>query len=155
VLDYNPETGEFTWKVRTSNRARMDGPAGSLHRPTGYWFISVDGRMYKGHRLAFLHMTGAWPSDQIDHINGERADNRWQNLREADARINQQNLRAARSNSESGLLGVYKNDKKEKPWRACIKVDGKWRQIGNFRTTEEAHAAYLAAKRQHHEGCTI
>jgi len=155
LLHYDPETGLFVWKVRTSNRTKVGKVAGSLHEPTGYTFISIDRRTYKAHRLAWLHVTGHWPAEWIDHINGNRADNRMSNLREANASLNQQNLRSARGNTDSGLLGVYRNDKKNKPWRACINVAGKWRQIGNFKTPHEAHEAYLAAKRRLHEGCTI
>lgn len=155
VLNYNPETGAFTWKIRTSNRVAVGDIAGSLHNKSGYWFIFVDGKAYKAHRLAWLHVHGEWPAADIDHINGRRSENMLHNLRQATRSMNQQNLREARGDTASGLLGVYRNDKKNKPWRSSIKVDGKDRHLGNFADPQDAQRAYLAAKRKLHEGCTI
>lgn len=154
VLDYDPESGVFTWKVRTSNRVNVGDVAGAMLK-TGYLSISIDGKLHRAHRLAWLHVHGAWPAADIDHVNGVRTDNRFANLRSATPSLNQQNLRSARGATASGLLGVYRTDKKHRPWRSSINVDGKDRHLGNFTSPEEAHAAYLAAKRRLHEGCTI
>ena len=119
----------------------------------GYILISVDGRQYQAHRLAFLWMTGRLPSQMIDHINGDGKDNRWTNLREASPRVNVQNQRAARADNGLGLLGVYQNHKR---FMARITTHEKRNKyLGTFDTPEQAHEAYLAAKREYHEGCTI
>lgn len=155
VLHYDPETGVFTWKVRTSNRVNVGSAAGAMLK-TGYLSICIDSKFYRAHRLAWLYVRGEWPKADIDHLNGKRTDNRFCNLRDASRSKNQQNLRKARGeNTHSGLLGVHRTDKVHKQWRASIKVDGKDKHLGNFSTKEAAHDAYLLAKRMHHEGCTI
>lgn len=97
-------------------------------------------------------MTGEWPIGDIDHINGIRHDNRWSNLRVVSAQVNQQNRRRANANGRAGLLGVnpYKNK-----FRAYIKIDGRTKYLGSYETADRAHAEYVAAKRQFHEGCTL
>ena len=155
LLDYDPLTGNFTWKLRTSNRIKVGDVAGTQMK-TGYWSISIDGELYRAHRLVWLWIHGVWPDADIDHKNGIRTDNRIDNLRDASRSINQQNLRSARGdNTHSGLLGVYMTDKLEKPWRSSINVDGKDKYLGNFCTREEAQSAYITAKRMLHAGCTI
>jgi hypothetical protein len=128
--------------------------AGTNHS-SGYLIICVDGEAYKAHRLAWLYVHGEWPEADIDHINGDRGDNRIENLRSVTRSINQQNLRAARGDTNTGVLGVYKTDKKSKPFKSFIKADGHNKFIGNFKTVSEASAAYLFEKRRLHEGCTI
>jgi hypothetical protein len=88
----------------------------------------------------------------VDHINGRRDDNRWCNLRDASRLVNQQNMRRAVAGSASGLLGAHK---KRGKWSSQIKVRGVLVKLGIFETADQAHAAYLAAKRQLHEGCTL
>lgn len=145
LLDYNHETGLFTWKVR-SGRQAPGKVAGSRHSK-GYIEIMVDGNHLYAHRLAWLYMNGDFPEFQIDHINGIREDNRFVNLRIVTNAQNMQNQRNARSDSASGFLGV---SLKNRRWRADIKVSGKSKHIGIFDTPEDAHAAYLAAKALHH-----
>ena len=154
LLVYSEESGAFVWKKSNSNRAPVGAVAGTIHS-SGYRCISIDGRLYKAHRLAWLYVHGEWPTADIDHINGSRDDNRIANLRSVTRAINQQNLRASRGDTNTGVLGVYKTDKKSKPFRSSINVDGKDHHLGNFPTTELAHLAYLSAKRQAHAGCTI
>lgn len=156
LLNYDPETGIFRWKVSRGGTAMIGTIAGCLH-PDGYLLIRADGKQYLAHRLTWLYMTGGWPEDQIDHINGKRADNRWKNLREADATLNSENQRKAQGDNFScGLLGVtiIKSAKKN-PWQARIGITGKQKHLGYFPTPEAAHEAYLQAKREFHEGCTI
>ena len=105
VLDYGPDTGVFTWKIRTNSRVKVGDVAGAL-RPDGYIQISIDGRLHRAHRLAWLYVTGESPPDQIDHINGVRDDNRIANLRLATSAENKQNLRRAKSRNKTGFLGV-------------------------------------------------
>ena len=150
LLNYAPETGVFTWIVHAS-QMHIGDIAGSVNG-SGYLQIDIDGQKYKAHRLAWLYATGAWPTAQIDHVNGQRDDNRISNLRDVSRSVNIQNLRKARSDNKSGLLGVSANGNR---WQAQINVGGKKRQIGTFATPELAHAAYLDAKRELHVGCTI
>ena len=113
----------------------------------------IDEREYSAHRLAWLYVHGAWPTGQIDHINGDRGDNRISNLRDVTPALNTQNQRrAARSNKSSGLLGVTANRGR---WLAQISIGGKSRNLGRYATPEEAHAVYVAAKRVLHAGCTL
>jgi hypothetical protein len=151
ILDYDPETGLFTWAISRRGCRRGD-QTGAPHR-NGYVMIGINRRARLAHRLAWLHTYGEWPKGQIDHINGVRADNRLANLRDVPGRINRQNQRAARSdNRETGLLGVYKNHGQ---WGARIQLNGRQHYLGNFQTPEEAHAAYIKAKRLMHPGCTL
>jgi hypothetical protein len=150
VLAYDPETGRFTWRVRRACFA-----AGSLagwKTPCGYRYISVDMEVCVAHRLAWLHTHGTWPKGVVDHINGDRADNRIVNLRDVSYAVNAQNRRLAQKNNRSGLLGVVKCRGR---WRAAIGINGARTWLGTFDTAQEAHEAYLAAKRQMHDGCTI
>lgn len=154
LLHYDPETGVFTRKVRTSNRIAVGDVAGTL-RPDGYTKISVLNKSYLAHRLAWLYVHGEWPKDQVDHRNGIRTDNRIANLRDLSGTLNQQNQRAAHSrNKSSGLLGASW-DKRKGKWVAQISSTRTSRHIGYFETAKEAAAAYLEAKRRLHEGCTI
>lgn len=152
LLNYNSETGALTWAFNVGPTARAGGVAGSIEKK-GYRSIGVDGSYYKAHRLVWLHVTGEWPTGQIDHKDGDKDNNRFENLRDVSPSVNQQNMRHATVRNKScGLLGVTPNNKK---WKAGIHIGGIKRHLGTFGTAEEAHAAYLDAKRKHHEGCTI
>lgn len=148
---YDAETGVFTRIVPISERDPAGKVAGSL-QTQGYQQIRVDGGRYLAHRLAWLYVHGEWPKGVIDHINGIPLDNRIANLREADIQINAQNLHKARSDSLTGIQGITKVWNR---WRAQIHIDGSSRYLGSFATPEEAHAAYVAAKREIHPGCTL
>lgn len=150
VLDYCPETGGFVWKITRSFKAVAGAVAGSEYKATGYLRIQIDGTSYLAHRLAWLHHYGKWPLLDIDHINGEKTDNRIANLREATASQNGQNRRHSQSNNQSGKLGVHFDDSSGR-WRAVIAKDGRIYRLGYFGSREDAHAAYLAAKRELHE----
>ena len=153
LLSYEPETGEFRWRVGRGGTAVAGGRAG-CKQTIGYRRIGVAGRMYWEHRLAWLYVNGTWPSDQIDHVNGVKGDNRIANLREATRSENQGNLRQARSDSKTGLLGVHWN-KPNKKFMAQIMFSGKQKYLGLFSTAEQAHQAYLVAKRELHSHCTL
>ena len=121
----------------------------------GYVDVCLFGKRYGAHRLAWLHALGEWPAGEIDHINGNRADNRLANLRDVSHAVNTQNIRAPhRRNTSSGLLGVRRG-KESLRFEACIRVNRRHVCIGRFDTAEQAHQAYLAAKREFHEGCTL
>ena len=147
ALHYDPLTGHIT--------RRVDGSTATRAHSRGYLSLSVRGQTFLAHRVAWLLTTGEWPAYQVDHRNGMRADNRWQNLRDVTPSINYQNQRAAGSRNRScGLLGVTW-DKARSRWKASIQVDHKAVNLGRFGTPEAAHDAYLAAKRRLHPGCTI
>lgn len=112
----------------------------------------IDGRKYLVHRLVWLHVHGEFPLNQIDHINGNGCDNRIENLRDVTPSTNSQNKRVARTDNKCGSLGVSieRNKFVAQIKSGCLKI-----KIGRFNTIEEASNAYLKAKRELHEGCTI
>lgn len=149
---YDPETGYFTWIKRMGKRGVVGRRAGyqNVH---GYRGIRIDRHNYLEHRLAWQYMIGEWPKYPLDHINGIKTENRFSNLRVAPGALNNENLRRPNKNNRSGFLGIagpYRGK-----WKAQIKAKGVWRYLGQFLTKEEAHAAYIAAKRELHDGCTI
>lgn len=150
LLDYDPETGLFTWKEKRSSRALLGQVIGAEAK-NEYVRVLVDGRRCLAHRLAWLHVHGAHPRRMIDHINGNKSDNRIANLREASARVNCENHHKARKDSKSGVMGVRYTERLGK-WMALIKFNGKSRCLGHYPTPEEAHAVYLECKRFLHPG---
>ena len=145
VLSYDHESGVFTWKISPGSSAKKGDEAGSANA-AGYTLIRVDGTLYLAHRLAFLFMSGEMPPDLVDHINCDKGDNRWINLRHATQSENQQNRKKAQSNNKSsGLLGVYWSQQNE-AWAAKAVVDGIQYHAGTHQTPEEAHQAYLTKK---------
>jgi hypothetical protein len=97
---------------------------------------------------------GAWPSGDIDHINGQKTDNRIENLRDVTRTINSENRRGSNTNTATGYLGVSVHARSGK-YRARIRAKGRLISLGLFLLPEEAHAAYISAKRDLHFGCTI
>ena len=153
VISYNPATGFFHW-TNPPNKASGIRPgdiAGYVMR-NGYRRIGINGESFKAHRLAWLFTYGGWPEGQIDHINGNRDDNRIKNLRDVTHLINAQNRRIANKNNSNGFLGVSATKGR---FMATICIDSKKKYLGTFGTPEEAHAAYRAAKVANHEGCTL
>lgn len=152
LLEYVPSTGEFKWLRNGRGKyMRQGAPAGRVSKD-GYLVTTVDGHLCMAHRLAWLVATGAWPTGEIDHIDGDKLNNRISNLRDVSRQVNQQNARRVRADSKVGVQGVAMC--RGRP-TANVWVDGKRRYIGTFKTVEQAHQAYIAAKRQHHEGCTL
>jgi hypothetical protein len=145
VLSYDPETGAFTWLVSTARHRRIGDVAGCVK--DGYRQIGIDGRRYRAHRLAWLWMTGEWPSAEIDHINGDPADNRIANLRPATSSQNKANARL-RSDNSSKLKGVS-YDRQRQKWLARIVLAGRARNLGRFTDPAAAHAAYAEAAAKH------
>lgn len=137
ILSYDPGTGEFYWKA-----GKRAGKRAGCLSPTGYWVIKVEKVLYRAHRLAWLYMTKSWPSDQIDHRNRDKIDNRWNNLRSANASQNAANRKRSALNT-SGFKGVHKGQRGG--WRAMIRIDGVKKHLGSFKTPEEAHAVYVKA----------
>lgn len=147
---YNPNTGTFIRKVTIGMRAKAGTAPGHINH--GYLRIRFRGKTVESHRLAWLIMFGEWPTEMIDHINGNRSDNRIDNLRLADYRLNVENQRRARSDNRLGILGVRVCGNK---YEARIWVNGSPKNLGVFETIEGASSAYVAAKRILHKGCTI
>lgn len=146
MLEYNPATGDFVWLINRGP-ARVGDTAGAQGQE--YRLIRLDGRLYKAHLLAWFWMTGAWPTSDIDHIDGDGFNNRFGNLREVSRSKNMQNVVAARSHSGTGIIGVTLH-KPTGRWRARITTQGVERYLGLFDTPEEASAAYWAAKEAAH-----
>jgi hypothetical protein len=140
-LEYSPFTGKFFWIKKPAKQIIVGSQAGV--NCNGYWYIGLLGKRYYAHRLAWFYMTGNWPQNQIDHINGNKSDNRWCNLREATGTQNQAN-RKLNKNSTSGYKGVH-FCKRTKRWSAFIQFKGKNRFLGRFDTQKEAHLAYINA----------
>jgi hypothetical protein len=141
LLDFDPSMGVFRWRTPTSTKMKPGDPAGCLSQ--GYRVIRVEGRMYKASRLAWLYMTGDWPAQLIDHIDCDKANDRWENLREADKSGNGCN-RVAQKNNTSGFKGVSKYAYGP-GWVAHICRNQRQKHLGVFSTKEEAFAAYKAA----------
>ena len=156
VLDYNPETGFFTWRdrpnIRPSTNARQRGKRAGCNRrdtrrPTDYLCIRINNRLYQAHRLAWLHHYGKWPPGEIDHANCNGLDNRVKNLRLATPTQNNANVKRQRNNT-SGFKGVSWNRPCRK-WQTHIRIDKRSVYLGLFEDAEEAHAAYRMAAIKH------
>ena len=156
ILHYDPITGLFRWRHGGRSHAGKRLPwavAGSPHN-CGYIVIGINRKIYLAHRLAWLYMHGQFPSKVIDHKNGNRNDNRIENLRDVSHQVNCQNKRIAGAKNTSGYLGVsWRKDRNM--WRASINIDGRMKALGHYKTAEEAHEAFLKAKRKLHEGNTL
>ena len=147
LLHYDPDTGVFTWLVNRGRKAKAGDRAGMI-TDKGYNSICVEGLNHFAHRLAWLYVHGEHPSGIMDHINTVRSDNRISNLRIVTYQENAQNRIVARSDNTSGFLGVARMGHKFQSW---ITLPSKKRlHLGTFNTAEEAHEAYLIAKREHH-----
>lgn len=153
LLRYDQETGSIVWRMPQSNRVKTGGLAGCKTR-LGYLRVGIDGRDYQVHRVAWALHHGRWPDGVIDHIDGNSTNNRLANLRDVSIALNMQNRRTATRGSSSGSLGASWH-KASRSWHARIKTGGKTTSLGYFGSPEEAHAAYVAAKRLLHPGCTI
>lgn len=153
-LNFDIETGTFTWRKSPSNNVNVGDTAGTIGA-YGYVIFSLCGRRWLAHRLIWTYLHGVIPDGhEIDHINGDRKDNRPTNLRLVSRALNNQNRRTARRDSKTGFLGVTLH-KRSGLYMARIKSGGKQNLIGYFKTAQEAHKAYLAKKREIHVANTI
>jgi len=148
VLTYDPDTGVFRWRVerRAWGGRVYPGDVAGTHHGNGYLDIGVDGRTHYAHRLAWLYMTGQWPTMHVDHRNRIRSDNRWDNLRHASVKQNQEN-RTVRKDSATGIKGVTYIATSGR-WRAIIKHDFKSIHLGCFLSKDDAIAARVAAEQR-------
>jgi len=146
-LSYNKTTGLFRYR-RQVGRMKKGAVAGTLGTH-GYVQIGVAGKLYKASRLAWLYVTGAWPTEIVDHKNRRRSDDRWKNLRLLSKAENQQNCTPLRKNNKSGVKGVSWCSRRQR-WQAHIQYENRQKSIGVFKTIREAAAAYRAAAQQLH-----
>jgi hypothetical protein len=137
ALAYDPGTGIFIWLVDSNGRVKKGSIAGCPFAKDGYLMIQFQGKQYRAARLAWWFYYGTWPINQIDHINGDRKDNRISNLRDIPAKQNSQNKKCHR---EGHLLGANKVGNK---WAAKTTIQGKRIWLGIFDTEIEAHEEYL------------
>ena len=142
LLDYDPLTGLFVWKVHRCGKAKVGSIAGTIVK--GYVLITVDGVRYQAHRLAWFWMTGEWPARILDHEDRVRSNNKWSNIRGASYSQNRQNS-GVMSNNTSGVKDVHWHSSKQR-WRALITVNYRDVWLGNFRKKEDAIAARRAAE---------
>jgi hypothetical protein len=139
TLNYDLETGLFTWKRRNAKR-NIGDPAGYI--ANGYVQIQIRDKSYKAHRLAWLYVYNKWPDFYIDHINGIPHDNRIVNLRDVSHRENHSNLKRHRD----GLLVGTTFRKAEQKWQAQITYKSERFHLGLYPTQEQAFIAYCGAK---------
>jgi hypothetical protein len=151
LLEYDPVTGIFLWKPRpiggSFNTQYANKEAGHI-MSKGHIFIWLHGKNYYAHRLAWLLVTGSWPINEVDHINGVKSDNSFVNLRESSRGQNEWNKPKNKKNT-SGYKGVCKNDY---GWQSQIRIgNGKRIYLGTFDTPEKAYEAYCAAAEKYHK----
>ena len=144
VLDYNKDTGIFSWKVSLNRRVLAGSTAGS-HDTHGYIQIGIDGRTYLAHQLAYLYVDGNVPAE-IDHIDRVRNNNKWLNLRPLLHQENMQNLSMYNSN-KSGTAGVWFSSYNER-WYAQLTFGGEQKYLGCFKQKQEAIDARIAAEEE-------
>lgn len=142
LIYYDKVTGEFYWTVARRGIVKGQLAGAIIHR--GYKAICVDGVRYLSHRLAWLYVYSEWPDGELDHANGDKGDNRIENLRLATRSQNNAN-RDTLKPTRSGIKGVSWHAKGHKNWRARIKHGRKERSVGYFHTKEEAAEAYRLA----------
>jgi hypothetical protein len=152
ALDYNPETGEFTWLVSPKSGIPVGTPAGSVLK-NGRRYIHLGGKLRLASRLAFFWMTGRWPKGHVNHWNGNSHDCRWENLRDTTRSSINQNTRF--NTGQSGMTGAHLRNTREanpkNPYTSTIGVNGQSKYLGVFPTPEAAQAAYTKAKAALHK----
>lgn len=150
LLTYDPVSGDFTRLVTLAGNARKGMRAGCKNA-IGYIRIGLDRKTYPAHVLAFVCMTGEWPLEEIDHINGDRADNRWSNLRKASRSQNSRNTTMLPNNT-SGYKGVAWHKSANKWVSRISRSDGTAKHLGCFTDPVAAARAYdIAAIHEHGE----
>jgi len=147
LLEYASDTGVLRWRVDRKNgncvRKRAGDVAGFI-RSNGYLYVGIDGKSYLAHRLAWMLTHGSMPGSQIDHKNGDRSDNRLDNLRLADGKQQNANQTVLRSDNSSGYRGVSYSKARNK-WVSWIRMNGKNRYLGQYDSPESAYDAYRKA----------
>lgn len=147
LVNYDKNTGIFTWKKRTSNRVKVGDVIGNLHN-CGYIEMRVDKTRILAHRLAWLYTYGYIPQI-IDHIDGNKQNNKICNLREATHKTNAYNSKI-RSDNKSGVRCVSW-DKTRNSWEIRLKIDGKLKHYGNYKYLDDAKEAADKIRMLHHK----
>lgn len=147
LVSYDPETGAISWRVKVASHTKV-GAAVSTQRYDGYRLIRIRNVLYRQHRLAWLLTYGRWPEGDIDHINGDRSDNRLCNLREATRSQNLMNT--VRRKNKTGFKGVSYHSLSGR-YSAAVYVNKKKVSLGYYRTAEEAYEAYCVAAEKHYK----
>jgi hypothetical protein len=142
LLDYDCETGVFTRRTRGPGLRRAKAGTHKNSARNHYVVIGVDGRYYRAHNLAWLWMTGEWPSSLVDHADLDGCNNCWSNLRAASRSQNMSNRRSRRA---SGIMKGVGKSGSAKTWKSSIKVDGESIYLGSFNCPAAAHFAYVVA----------
>lgn len=144
LLRYDPETGKLFWKARGIPKwdGRYAGKEAFTATSGGYKVGRIYDVLYRAHRVIWAIQTGAWPAHTVDHINRDRADNRWANLRDVPHHLNCKNWPLSPRNN-SGYLGVKRHGNR---WRAQIHVKGKSIHLGLFVHLEDAASARAMAE---------
>jgi hypothetical protein len=148
VLEYEPESGVFIWKIRASQAVKPGDIAGSVNK-NGYLFIKVGKYIYRAHRLAWFYFYGQWPpieNYQIDHIDGNRLNNSIKNLRLASNAKNARNHKLY-SHNTSGVSGVHFAEASNK-WKATIRYNGRNIHLGYYASFEDAVNARIVAEKE-------
>jgi len=147
ILDYNSDTGIFTWKFNKSKRVKAGDSAGWLYN--GYRQIEINNKQYKAHRLAWLYVNGEMPTNLIDHIDGNRSNNKISNLREATYQTNSENYKTPKTN-KSGVKNVswYKNLNK---WVVSISIKKIKKTIGYFDDLEFAELVAIETRNKYRQ----
>lgn len=140
LLRYEPETGKLFWKITLSNRKPKGTEAFAGRGSHGYRHGGIYGGKYLAHRVIWAMEHGAWPKFTVDHVNGNKEDNRLCNLREATWSENNCNTGPRRRN-KTGMKGVCFDTRKGK-FLAQVAIQRRNYHIGYFNTAESAHAAY-------------
>lgn len=141
LLNYDPDSGLFIRK--TGCRGHAAGAIAGCVDRRGYVFIGIDGKLFLAHRLAFLFMTKEWPLSLVDHVDRDKGNNRWVNLRSANKSQNNANSKV-QNNNTSGFKGVSWCSTTHR-WQAFISIDNKSKRLGRFSSAAEASAAYKNA----------
>ena len=147
LLDYNSETGVFTWLKSTTKSVKVGSVAGGKNN-RGYMRIGINKKRYLSHRLVWLYVYGYFPKYDIDHINNNPSDNRLCNLREATTPQNQHNVKMMKTNT-SGIKGVC-FDKNRNKWMAQLQVNNKRIRLGRFDNLDDAKLAIENARIKYH-----
>ncbi len=143
LFEYSKEDGILTRK--TSIGGRVAGSiAGYLDKTEGYLCISIDSKTYKLHRIVFFYVIGRFPKNEIDHINGNKSDNRWINLRDVSKSDNQKNA-SKRKDNKSGCTGVSWHNR-ERKWVVRIQSNKQYIEIGSFNDMQDAITARKEAE---------
>lgn len=137
LINYDPKSGIFTWKVSTSNRVTIGAIAGTIPK-IGRRIIRIGTYNYHANKLAWLYVYGRWPIGDVDHKDLNKSNDAIDNLREATRSQNNANM-GLRSDSTSGFKGVCKRGDK---FQAYITVNKTRIHLGMFETAELAHSAY-------------